>query len=66
MPDFDERFEKSWMIWQDDEGKYKYHPISDTYPKPILCHEPSEFIAKFMKSRDDRSGAGDSNLDENL
>lgn len=66
MPDFDERFEKSWMIWQDDEGRYKYRPISDTYPKPILCHEPSELIAKLMKSRDDRSGAGDSNLDENL
>ena len=40
--------------------------ISDTYPKPILCHEPSELIAKLMKSHNGRSGAGGSNLDENL
>lgn len=66
IPHFDERFEKSWMIWQDDEGRYKHCPISDTYPKPKLCHEPSELIASLMKSRDDRSGAGGSNLDENV
>ncbi|WP_040656782.1 hypothetical protein [Olsenella sp. oral taxon 809] len=56
LPQLEARSEVSWLIWVDEDGKYRSCRMSDEYPVPEKTYEPSgvikELIKKYAVERD--------------
>ncbi len=52
IPNFEKRIERSWIVWQDDEGSYQSRPVSNEYPEPKRSFDIHEFLKNFSKDND--------------